>query len=348
MKSKLQQALVDTLEYLKSLSQEGIQPEEARARLRVLQRQYSDTKMDLVWEEEAYDHSMHYDALLHLAGEGTVSLSFCPERTLPWPMRGARRWSEADLARVNNVVLRVDQAIACLDFIWDEARILNRLVNWCLIREALDQDPIELSDADLQRALDAFRRLHQLHKVEDTCRWMERHGMTQERLERLVAGVARTVKLRDRVAAGRVENYFKEHQPDFDTACLARIEFSNEASADRAGEQIRKGGVSFYEAAQHHFLAGLERSEQPPSALFTVLQRRQASAEVGAAVFAAKPGEVLGPVHAGESFALVRVLSLTSARLDEPTRTAIKDILFEEWLEERRQAAQVEWYWGFS
>jgi flavin-dependent dehydrogenase len=37
---------------------------------------------------------------------------------------------------------------------------------------------------------------------------------------------------------------------------------------------------------------------------------------------------------------------LAPARLDEPTRSAIKKILFEQWLAERREAASVEWYWG--
>src|SRR3712207_3109767 len=105
MNNTLERALVDTLEYLMSLVQEGIQPEEARARLRLLQKQHSNMEMDLLWEEEVYDQSVHYDTLLHLGGEGTVSLSFCPDRALPWPMRGVHRWSEKDLVRVNNTVL---------------------------------------------------------------------------------------------------------------------------------------------------------------------------------------------------------------------------------------------------
>ena len=74
MKEELQQTVVEALDYLMTLIQEGTRPEEARARLRLLQKRHPNTRMDLVWEEEAYDQSVHYDALLHLAGEGTVSL----------------------------------------------------------------------------------------------------------------------------------------------------------------------------------------------------------------------------------------------------------------------------------
>src|SRR5262245_49738026 len=97
MKETLRRALVDSLDYLVTLTREGIRPAEARARLRLLQEQHPETGVDLLWEEEAYDQSVHYDALLRLSGEGTISLSFCPERALPWPLRGVQRWSEADL-----------------------------------------------------------------------------------------------------------------------------------------------------------------------------------------------------------------------------------------------------------
>src|SRR5262249_39834399 len=161
----------------------------------------------------------------------TVSLSFCPERALPWPLRGVQRWDERKLLRVNHTVLRVDQALACLDFIWGEARLLNRLVDTCLIQEALAKDPAPVADADLQHALDAFRGARRLCKADDCHRWMAQHGLTQGKLERLVADKVRLIKLRERVTADRVEGYFAQHASEFDTAQIVRLDFADEASA---------------------------------------------------------------------------------------------------------------------
>ena len=63
-------------------------------------------------------------------------------------------------------------------------------------------------------------------------------------------------------------------------------------------------------------------------------------------MFAAVPGEVLGPIRGTDGYSLIRVLSFTPASLDKLTRNTIKKILFEEWLEERRRAARIEWFWG--
>jgi putative peptide maturation system protein len=345
MTENLEHTLADALAYLQTLSREGTRPEEARARCRLLQELHPGMRVDLLWEEEAYDRSVHYDLLLHRAGVGTVSLSFCPERSLPWPLRGVHPWGEDYLVRVNGVVVRVDQAMACLDFIWDEAPILDRLVNMALIEEALAADPIPLSDAELQRSLDAFRRTHKLYTAADTARWLEQKGMTHDKLERLLAGAVTAAKLRDRVAAGRVEEYFERHQSAFDTAHVARLVFADEPSARRVAEHVRGGGASFYEAAQRCFLAS-KGPEQPSRDLFAVLRRGRTDPGVAAVVFAAQPGDVLGPVRDGDDYCLFHLLSLAPARLDEPTRNAVKEGLFEGWLAERRRAAAVEWFWG--
>ncbi len=81
-------------------------------------------------------------------------------------------------------------------------------------------------------------------------------------------------------------------------------------------------------------------------ALFAVVRRGECSPELATAVFDAAVGEVVGPVHGDGGYAIVRVLELSPARLDGPTRLAVERRLFEAWLEERRTAARIEWYWG--
>jgi len=346
MNDTLARTLASSLEFLQSLAHDSVRPEEAQQRLRFLQASSPGLKLDLLWEEEAYDQFVHYDVLLHLDTGGTVSLSFCPDRAVPWPLRGVHRWNDADLLRVNHTVMRMDQAIGCLDLIWNEDRIISRLINVCIIQEELEQNPLELSDAELQHTMDAFRRAHRLYKAEDTFRWMERQGMTQDKLERLVADEAIVGKLRDKITAGRIEDYFEQHRANFDSACIARIDYPDAESAEQALSQIRCGQADFYEAAQRQAVAAAVRSGEASSHLFSVVRRGPPGAEWKTALFSAVPGQVIGPVRDGDSSALVRVLSFAPACLDEPTRRVIQKILFAEWLEERRQTATIEWFWG--
>ena len=74
--SDLQPLLGRTLTYLQALARDAVQPDDARAGLRLLEQHDPDHPLDLVWLEEGYDQSLHYDALIRLPGQGTVSLGF--------------------------------------------------------------------------------------------------------------------------------------------------------------------------------------------------------------------------------------------------------------------------------
>jgi len=345
MKETVGQTLEETLDYLLALARDGVRPDEARSGLQPLQLRHSEVGIQLIWDEEAYNQSVHYDALLHLPEMGTVSLSYCDDHALPWPLRGVHRFSDADLVRVNNNVLKVDQAVACLDFIWEESRITDQLVEVCLVQEELERNPVDLSDQELQLAMDSFRRARKLYKAEDTYSWMERRGITHQQLERFAGNQATIAKLVDRLVANRVQDHFDKHSADFDTACIARFRLSDEMSAVETSEKIRSGEVTFFDAAQYGFVAA-KPSQRFTGDLFSVVRRREAPAEIRESLFGSAPGSILGPIREEGGYAIIRVFSLTAANLDEPTRNIIKKILFEEWLEQRRQAATIDWMWG--
>ncbi|MGH2585488.1 MAG: TIGR04500 family putative peptide maturation system protein [Dehalococcoidia bacterium] len=345
MTETLHETLVDVLDSLTTMARDGARPEEAQARFRRLREQHPEAELELLWEEEAYDQFVHYDALLTRSGEGTVSLSFCPDRALPWPLRGVHRWNDQDLVRVNATVLKVEQAVACLDFIWDEAPLVERLLHSCLVQEELARDPIDLTDAELQEAMDGFRRARRLYTAEDTHRWMADRGITQEKLEKCVSDEALIAKLRGRVAAERVAEYFEAHRSDFDRACVAQIAFSDEESARLAYEQIRAGEMDFHDAARQRALETMARPERRTVETFAVLRRGEASAAL-TAVFEAAHGDLLPPVRTGDGHVVMQVLAREPAYLDDQTRRTIEQILFREWLEERRRAATIDWNWG--
>jgi putative peptide maturation system protein len=336
-------ALHEALDYLRTLSRDNVRPTEAHARLRLLRERHPATNLELLWEEEAFDASVHYDLLLRADEQGTTSLSYCPDRALPWPLRGAHRWSDQDLLRVNHTRLPVSQAVACLDFMWDQAPVIDRLVNVCLIQEELEREPITLSDAELQLAMDGFRRARRLFTAQDTRRWMERRGVTHTELEALVSDEAMVAKLRQRIAEGRVEDYFETHRADFESAHIARIAFASADEAQRAAEQVRGGGLDFYALAERQFSAS--SPDRPYPAAFDIVRRSRHPASVAEPILAALPGKVVGPLENGDTLILALIVSRTPAQLDALTCAAIERLLFEEWLEERRAQAHIEWFW---
>jgi len=190
-----------TLDCLKAISDSAEPPTRAQQRLREVEAADPGVRVDLLWDDGGDGASWHYDALLRLPGGGTISLSYCPDRALPWPLRGARRFREGDLLRVNDNVMTVGEAIGRLDATFADAAVGTRLIDACLVQEELLRHPVEVSAQDLQRAMDAFRRTHRLYSAEACRQWMAQRGLSPTQFEALIAEHAEVAALRRRVTA---------------------------------------------------------------------------------------------------------------------------------------------------
>ena len=336
--------VLETLDCLMAIAASDLAPADASQRLRGVREAFPDIKLDLLWDQGDAGPTWHYDALLRLPKGGTISLSYCPDRATPWPMRGARRFGEADLLRVNDIALTVGEAIGQIDSALEDRVISARLIDSCLILEELVRDPVEVSNSELQRAMDAFRRTHRLYTVDACQRWMARRGLSHAQFERLVADQAAVAVLRRRVTADRVPAFFDAHREAFDTARLAQIQYEDRESAERVCTDLVSCAVGFFNAAQARFAAGPNASDATCS-MFRAVQRGLEPSALAEAVFAAESGTVLGPIESDAGFLVVRIMSIIPAQLDDGTREQIQRLLFDHWLDERRQQAQVEWFW---
>ncbi|MET0985941.1 MAG: hypothetical protein ABW034_11090, partial [Steroidobacteraceae bacterium] len=138
--------LADVLQCLEQLSVERVQPEQALERVQRLRQQHGDAAIDLVWEDQAFDGSFHYDALIRPANAAkTVSVSVCPDDELPWALRGLQRWRDSELLRVNEVTMAVEQAITHLDVLWEQRGLMQRLIDSCIVTGELQRRDIQVS-----------------------------------------------------------------------------------------------------------------------------------------------------------------------------------------------------------
>jgi putative peptide maturation system protein len=343
MSNKLDKVLPESLSYLKNITQEKTQPIDVRAKLSALKKSYPELKIDLFAQEEAYDGSIHYNLLCHEVGEGSLSLSFCPEQTLPWPLRGVHRSREQDLVKVNDVLLTVGDAIAQIDFIWNEHPFAQRLVDKALIFQELQENPVDLTDIELQTAMNDFRIMHKLFTAEATHQWMKDRGLTHERFESLVEDYASVVKLRRDVTQGRIEEYFQQHQSDFRAVQIVYVIFSDLLSTQNMLENIHQEQVTFYEALGKQLFAS---SQQVIEQSFLDLYYHQDFILPKDEIFNASAGEMIGPLKTEKGFALINVLNHHPARLTREIENFIQHLLFQEWLDKKRQMASIEWYWG--
>jgi putative peptide maturation system protein len=334
--------LTDLMECLAGLARDEAAPEAATRVFEAVRARYPELRVDLVHESEGWGDARHYEAVVQLPDGDAMTLAYCSDLARPWILRAAQRWSEKDLLRVDGTVLGLEQALACIDFIWGEAPVLQRLVNACIVQDLQEQNQVTISEVELQVAMDAFRRAQRLYTVDETQRWLRERGLTHERLEEIVGDEATVAKQRRRIVGDRVAEHFATHAGAFDTATILECRFPDRESAKAAHDAVRDGAVDLAVLATERVALG---GSTCPAA-FRVLECGQEPSALAAAVFAASPGALLEPVAVGEEFVVARVLALQRARFDGVIAARIERALFDEWLAEKRQAADIEWFWG--
>jgi hypothetical protein len=105
-----------------------------------LNSRHANVMMRLLWEVQSYDGSVHYDVLVSSRGGETISLSLSLARSLPWPLRGILRWTEADLVQVNGRRLTIESATCFLDVLWNKIPLMEKIVDLCLLKDELERE----------------------------------------------------------------------------------------------------------------------------------------------------------------------------------------------------------------
>jgi parvulin-like peptidyl-prolyl isomerase len=100
---------------------------------------------------------------------------------------------------------------------------------------------------------------------------------------------------------------------------------------------IQEGEMSFYEVA-HQYIQDTELRRK--GGYQGIVRRKELKPEISAAVFAAKPPQVLKPIVTSSGVNLILVEEIIQPELDDKLRSQIMFDLFSEWL--KQQTEQVE------
>lgn len=207
-----------------------------------------------------------------------------------------------------------------------------------LIRQAAEQQGIEVADEELQQAADDFRAARELNDSDATERWLAANRLSYEDWEFLLEQQIVARKLRSAVTSDGVEQCFAERRLSFDAATVSRIVLSEEGVARELRAQIVEDGADFHALAREH---SIDASTRMAGGFAGMMHRSEMEAALESAVFGAQPGKVIGPLKTDEGWQLIKLESLHPAVLDDAMRETIRSLLFEEWLSEQRRKARI-------
>lgn len=327
------QFLLDCLGMLEELDRGQIRPERAQAHVARLRERWPGPGLTLVWDIEEANGSVAYDLLI----EGpvrTLSLAVAGTSTLPWPLRGVTRSSERDLVRVGRTRLQVADALAALEFVWEQPGVLARVVDTGVVRGELLARPVAPDEDRIQQCADAFRRGKGLLTAEDTHRWLRLQGLDDKGFHDRMVQLASLEDLRERLVGSQADELVERQR-----GALATLTFAWVVQVAGPQDPLSLSGELALQPEVLLQVADAVRRGLPAGLV------RQTVLAAPAELREAATGIWCETTVAGQQARAV-VLFRDPVRDEAQARRVARVCLFDLWLAEQRGRADVEWFWG--
>ncbi|MHC5937798.1 peptidylprolyl isomerase [Nostoc sp.] len=191
---------------------------------------------------------------------------------------------------------------------------------------------IKVETEELQIGADQIRLINKLNSADDTWAWLEKHSLSIDDYEEIVYTTVISGKLAAHLFADQVEPYFLQHQLDYAGVVMYEVFLDDEDLAIELFYAIKQGEMSFYDVA-HKYIQDTELRRK--GGYRGIVRRQELKPEISAAVFAAKPLQLLKPIVTSSGVHLILVEEIIQGELDNALYQKIASNLFSEWLKEQ-------------
>ena len=216
--------------------------------------------------------------------------------------------------------------------------VIESIVTRKIIVSTAENLGINVETAGLQQAADNFRLMKKLKSAEQTWNWLQKHRLSVDDFEELVYINIISAKLAERLFADKVEPFFIEKQLDYMGAVIYEVVLNDEDLAIELFYALTEGEISFPEVAHQY----IQETELRRSGGYRgMVHRKDLKPEISAAIFAAKPPQLLKPIVTSKGIHLILVEELVQPQLDEKLQTQILSDLFSQWLKREIEQAEV-------
>lgn len=219
------------------------------------------------------------------------------------------------------------------------AEISEQIIVRKIIQNAAAEAGIKIAVEELQKAADQMRLINNLLNAEDTLAWLAKNSLSVDNFEEIVYNNLLYRRLAIHLFTDKVEPYFYEHQLDYIDALIYEVVLDDEDLVWELFYAIKQGEMSFYDVA-HQYIQDLELRRK--GGYQGVVHRQHLKPEISAAVFAAKPPQLLQPIVTAKGVHLVFVEEIIQVELNNQLAYQIGIDLFQQWLKQKMEQVNLQ------
>jgi PPIC-type PPIASE domain len=209
---------------------------------------------------------------------------------------------------------------------------IEGIVTRKVIENAAVQAGIKVEIEELQKAADQIRLMNKLNSADDTWAWLEKHSLSLDDFEVIVYSGVIFGKLSQHLFTDKIEPYFFENQLDYAGVVMYEVVLDDEDLALELFYAVNEGEMSFSDVA-HKYIQDTELRRK--GGYLGIVRRQDLKPEISAAVFTAKPPQLLKPIVTSKGIHLIFIEEIIQAQLEDKLRYKIMGDLFDGWLKKQ-------------
>jgi len=216
--------------------------------------------------------------------------------------------------------------------------VVEQIVNRKVVMDTAAEAGIKVEAEELQKAADQIRLISKLKTADETWEWLNKNCLSLDDFEEMVYINMMSGKLAQHLFGDKIEPWFVEHQLDYAGAVIYEVVLDDEDLAVELFYALQEGEMSFFEIAQQYIQ---DTELRRRGGYRGIVRRKEMNPEISAAVFGAKPQQVLKPIVTAKGVHLILVEEVVKPQLDNTLRHQIGADLFSEWIKQQFNRVEI-------
>jgi parvulin-like peptidyl-prolyl isomerase len=214
-------------------------------------------------------------------------------------------------------------------------QLLPQLLRELIIDEAIA--PIECNPEEVAQAKQRFYAERQLTQAADIQTWMVQQGLSSEQLDNIISRKLKLEKFKQVRWGNKLESYFFQLKGKLDKVIYSLLRTQDAGLAQELYFRLQAKEQPFADVAQKYS----QGPEAQTGGLVGPVELNTLHPAMVQLLTNSQPGQISPPVRIAEWLVIVRVEKFIPAQLDDPMKTRLLNELFEDWLKEQQQQAEV-------
>jgi parvulin-like peptidyl-prolyl isomerase len=210
--------------------------------------------------------------------------------------------------------------------------VIEQIFTRRIVKAEADKLGIKVEIPELQEAADLFRAKNRLISARITEKWLEINQLSLDEFETIIHLELLSDKLKQVVLADKVEQYFYQHQLDFDRVVISEVVLTNKELATELYYAIREGEISFQDVATKYIT---DPELKRKGGYLGQIKRKDLNVGLRSIFSVTIYPQVIKPIATAQGFHLIWLEEKIEATLEPDIYQEIQSYLFTEFLRDK-------------